>query len=375
MPEDEFDSITKLASSCLDVPVSLISFIDKDRQWFKAKTGTDLCETSRDISFCGHALHDTGVMVVENADKDSRFFDNPLVTAQEDAIKFYAGIPLIFDKKYALGTLCLLDMKPREFSDKDEYMLTQLGKHVEKLIELRVANQKIKLQQEVLVEQHEKLKEFAGVISHDMKMPLANIIVTSDILKAKYASLLDEDGLVYLSYLKDNSMSLSEYINNILEYYQSDKIDANDRQEFDVNELLENIVEILNIDDKCEIEFPEDNHIISSNRAALAQIFLNLITNSLKYNDKDNMTIKIGCKVTPSKIYFSVEDNGVGIPDDMITKIFDLYETLGSQDRKGNKGHGIGLSMVKKICEKLGGGIKVKSKVGEGTQFDFWVKA
>ena len=180
MPEDEFDSITKLASSCLDVPVSLISFIDKDRQWFKAKTGTDLCETSRDISFCGHALHDTGVMVVENADKDSRFFDNPLVTAQEDAIKFYAGIPLIFDKKYALGTLCLLDMKPREFSDKDEYMLTQLGKHVEKLIELRVANQKIKLQQEVLVEQHEKLDEALSMIEEAVAaQPQSGYIIDS----------------------------------------------------------------------------------------------------------------------------------------------------------------------------------------------------
>lgn len=375
LPEDEFDAITKLASSCLKMPVSLISFVEKDRQWFKAKTGTDICETSRDVSFCAHAIHNDNVMVVENADEDPRFVDNPLVTNTENPIKFYAGVPIILDKQYALGTLCLIDTKPRQLSDGDIDMIKQFGKHVEKLIELRMANQKIKLQKELLSEQHEKLKEFAGVISHDMKMPLANIIVTSDILKAKYSENLDDQALVYLAYLKDNSLSLSDYINNILEYYQSDKIDANDRQEFDVNEMLESIVEILNIEDKCDIEFPHDNHIINSNRAALAQVFLNLITNALKYNDKEFIEIKITSKVKKDSVEFSIWDNGMGIPKEKQTQIFDLYETLGSADRKGNKGHGIGLSMVKKICEKLGGGITVCSEPGEGTKFTFHIAA
>ncbi len=373
LPEGEFDMLTQMASKYLNAPVSLFSIIDSDRQWFKSRVGTDICETPRDISFCAHAIKKPELYVVENADEDPLFAKNPLVTAKENAIKFYTGVPIIIEGKYTIGTLCIIDYKPRVLTVEEKELLKNLGKQIEKLIELRLLNIKTMLQQKELQVQHERLKEFAGVISHDMKMPLANLIITSDILKKKYSAILDKDGVKYLDYLKTSSLSLSDYISNILKYYESDGLVKESKTTFDIFELLEEIIEILHINEQSGINLPEYNLMLHANKPALEQVFLNLFTNALKYNDKETTEIQVDCYEDDNRYHFSVEDNGKGIAPEKVHLIFNLYETLDAIDKKGNKGHGVGLSMVKKICESLGGTIKVTSEVGRGTRFDFCI--
>lgn len=111
-PEQRFDTIVQFAASEFEVPICLITLLDGKRQWFKARVGLDACSTAREISFCGHAILQTDVMVVPDALGDPRFFDNPLVTS-EPHIRFYAGAPLTMPSGHALGTLCLIDTKPR----------------------------------------------------------------------------------------------------------------------------------------------------------------------------------------------------------------------------------------------------------------------
>lgn len=126
-PEERFDRITRLASQLFDVPISVISLIDKDRQWFKSHHGLDTSETSRSASFCGHAILQPDIFHVADAHQDKRFFDNPLV-AGDPKIRFYAGIPLHAPGGEALGTLCLIDTKPRQFSDADKELLRELAR-------------------------------------------------------------------------------------------------------------------------------------------------------------------------------------------------------------------------------------------------------
>lgn len=114
----ELDRITRLAAQFFDVPIALVSLVDSDRQWFMSKVGLDAPQTGRDISFCGHAILSTAPLVVENAQLDSRFAGNPLVVG-EPHIRFYAGQPIRSTKGLALGTLCLIDRRPRIFS-RDE---------------------------------------------------------------------------------------------------------------------------------------------------------------------------------------------------------------------------------------------------------------
>ncbi|WP_123069864.1 GAF domain-containing protein [Massilia aurea] len=117
-PEERFDKIAQFAASEFDMPIVLITLLDVERQWFKARVGTDVCETGRDLSFCSHAILSDATMVVEDALQDPRFADNPLVTGAPH-IRFYAGAPLALPSGLRLGTLCLIDRRPRTLDALD----------------------------------------------------------------------------------------------------------------------------------------------------------------------------------------------------------------------------------------------------------------
>ncbi|CAO3362278.1 response regulator [Azospirillum melinis] len=128
-PEPEFDNITRLAQHFFRTRIALVSLIDRDRQWFKSRTGLEATETHRDFAFCAHAILDDGVLVVPDATKDRRFAGNPLVTG-DPHIRFYAGAPLVADGR-KLGTLCVIDDRPRDgFDAREAETLAQLARLV-----------------------------------------------------------------------------------------------------------------------------------------------------------------------------------------------------------------------------------------------------
>ena len=129
-PEERMDRITQITSNMFDVPIALVSLVDSDRQWFKSCIGLNASETSRDISFCGHAILQGNVFFVKDTFNDERFYDNPLVTG-EPKIRFYAGCPLEHENGSRLGTLCIIDRQPRAFSEEDAQLLKELATLVE----------------------------------------------------------------------------------------------------------------------------------------------------------------------------------------------------------------------------------------------------
>ena len=124
-PEERFDRLTRLAKRVFNVPYSTISMIDDQRQWFKSIQGLSLCQTSRDISFCAHAILFDEILYVENALKDERFHDNPVVTG-DPKIRFYAGCSLNVNG-FKMGTFCVFDKKPRAFTAEDRQLLKDLA--------------------------------------------------------------------------------------------------------------------------------------------------------------------------------------------------------------------------------------------------------
>ncbi len=129
-PEERFDRITRLAKRIFGTPIALVSLVDRNRQWFKSRQGLEARETPREISFCGHAVAQNELLVVADAALDPRFRDNPLVTGAPN-IRFYAGCPVRAPNGSALGTLCIIDTTPREFSAEDRAFLCELGSMID----------------------------------------------------------------------------------------------------------------------------------------------------------------------------------------------------------------------------------------------------
>jgi PAS domain S-box-containing protein len=141
-PEESFDRLTSLAAAICDVPISLVSLVDVHRQWFKSKVGLAVDETPIEVSFCKHAIAKETLMIVEDATKDHRFASNTLVTG-EPSIRFYAGYPLIDPQGHALGTLCVIDRKPRKLTELQKGALKTLAEEV--MYQIKARQQQLKL--------------------------------------------------------------------------------------------------------------------------------------------------------------------------------------------------------------------------------------
>jgi len=173
-PEQEFDEIVALAASVCGSPMSLISLIDADRQWFKAKLGVDLQETSRDLSFCAYAILGRDLMVVPDATRDSRFATNPLVLAPA-GIRFYAGAPLVTADGHSLGTLCVVDAEPRRLNFEQLQALRALARQVTAQLELRQCAQQISRVSSQKSVADQRVDEFAELVRAQLRGPLADV--------------------------------------------------------------------------------------------------------------------------------------------------------------------------------------------------------
>lgn len=142
-PEAAFDSMVKLASYICQTPLAAISLVDENRQWFKSIVGVDAKETPRDVAFCAHTILQSDPLIVPNALDDDRFFDNPLVQGGLN-LRFYAGVPLVTPNGYRLGTLCVLDQKPREITPEQLDAVKTLADNIMAYLELRLSHKQIR---------------------------------------------------------------------------------------------------------------------------------------------------------------------------------------------------------------------------------------
>jgi len=181
-PENEFDEITFLASQICGTPISLISLIDENRQWFKSRQGLEVAETPREHSFCGHALNEQDkILIVQDSRNDERFHDNPLVLGDPNVV-FYAGIPLVTPKGNSLGTLCVIDRVPRELDQSQIKALKALGNQLEKLLEYRISLFKLNNSEKRLNEINVTKDKLFSIIAHDLRGPIGGIKSLIDIL-------------------------------------------------------------------------------------------------------------------------------------------------------------------------------------------------
>lgn len=369
LPEEAYDDITKIASEICQKPISLVSLIDSDRQWFKSHFGLEATETSRDLAFCAHALHKPDeILEVPDSRKDQRFINNPLVEGEPNVI-FYAGAPLVTPEGYTLGTLCVIDNKPGKLDQRQKTVLKALANQVVAQLELRKKISQLEQTKKELKEANSELEQFAHVASHDIKSPLTKIIAFAQLLKKKYSDQFDNEGSNFLNIIEKNTLVLHTLVDGILDYTKQTRTDISKTKNVDTKKLIQDSIDISAIPEHFSIKLTGHFPMLKINNAALQQIFLNLINNAIKYSDKEKGLLTIEYKKANSFHIFRFQDNGPGIDTKNFDKIFTMFQTLGKKDRFGQKGSGIGLATVKKLIEKMQGNISVSTNPGKGTTF------
>jgi signal transduction histidine kinase len=372
--EPEFDEITSLASEICQVPISMITLVDEERQWIKSAANLPVREMPRGNAFCAHAiLFPNDPFVVTDMREDPRFRDHPFVKG-EPHIVFFTGIPLTNPEGFALGTLCVLDKRPRILSESQIRALQILARQVIHLLELRKANFRLQSMKAMLEARNDELNQFAFVVSHDIKSPLASIVLSTEMLREQFGKDIDEDNDQLLKVLNRSSLKIRNLVDGILAYYRAEWAITEGAESFELKSFLFSIVEMLRMNNAASIQFPQEERQIYMNKTVLEQILVNLLQNALKYNDKKEPRIEVLFSEDESNYSFMVRDNGRGMAREEQEKIFELFTTLKQNDRFGVQGSGIGLSIVKKLVTKLSGEIHLKSVPGEGSEFSFYVK-
>ncbi len=213
-----------------------------------------------------------------------------------------------------------------------------------------------------------ELKDFAHIVSHDLKAPLRGIASLAEWISTDYADKLDEQGKEQMNLLIGRVVRMQNLIDGILQYSRIGRVKEK-KDVVNLNELVSEIVDMVAPPENISVTVENELPTIECERTRIMQVFKNLISNAVKYMDKPQGQVKIGCIEENGFWEFSVSDNGPGIEEKHFERIFQLFQTLPSHDK--SESTGIGLTVAKKIVELYGGSIWVRSKVGEGSTFFF----
>jgi len=219
------------------------------------------------------------------------------------------------------------------------------------------------------------LKKFAGTAAHDIKSPLATIVMVADLFSHQYVDKLDAQGMEFLEMINSSALKLTNFIDGILEYSQNSWLLGEDKESVNIQESVNELIQLIDPMGKVRFTFnSQSESTIYTNKVALDQIFLNLLVNAIKYNDKGEVQISILVEDLREFVKFNIIDNGPGIAKEDQQRIFQIFETTTNTDKSGVKGTGIGLATVISLVEGLGGTITLSSVIGQGSNFEFTIR-
>ena len=394
-PEPNYDDLTRLAAQICQVPIALISLVDADRQWFKARVGLDPAETPRELSFCAHAIAEpqTDVFVVPDASADPRFAANALVTGAPH-IRFYAGTPLVTHDGWALGTLCVIDRVPRQLTPDQLHALTTLRRHILDALELRriIARQNtviadldetrrhLDVARRTAEEATRAKAEFLATMSHEIRTPMNAVIGMTTLLRDTPLSPAQRDSV---DVIQSSGEHLLTVINDILDFSKitSGKLTL-ESVPFSLPACVAAAVRLLvarATEKKVAIRStlaPGTPETIVGDVTRLRQILVNLLSNAVKFTDRGAITVDVSARAQPdgsSELTFRVCDTGIGIPAARLPHLFQRFEQADSSTTRTFGGSGLGLVISRHLAELQGGKLWAESTPGVGSVFHFTI--
>ncbi|TAF56377.1 MAG: sensor histidine kinase [Sphingobacteriia bacterium] len=366
--EDEFDDVVKLAAMICQAPMALISLMDAERQWFKAKWGIAAQEFPRDISFCGHTLlAEAEIFEVPDAQADEKFLDNPLVTG-EPYIRFYAGVPLVSKNGFRMGTLSVMHTEPGELTAEQVQVLQILSRQVVKLFDQKLLNRQLEKQGHKLQQQMEMQNRILSIIAHDVRNPIGAV---KSIIELNARKILSQQDSVELMNMAGKQIDGTvELLNNLVDWgsmqmrgkgFESEKVHVRTL----VSNMFKSFEVMSSLKSNIMVNLVDEDLFVRSDINAMRFILRNLISNANKFTTEGVITVY--AQKEGQQVMVSVSDTGVGMNAEMQKKLFDGEHYQSTTGTGNEKGSGLGLILTKDFVEMLQGTIKVESQLEKGT--------
>lgn len=352
--EITFDKIAFLAAQIFNTPIAQITFVDDDRVFFKTNISPlNAIEIDRKDSFCSTAILNDGVTLFEDLLAEPSLQENPFVTMQ-NGVRFYAGAPLTTIEGLKLGTVCVLDVKPRKVTLKQLEMLETLSSIVMDELELKLATRKALHTQ----------TEMMNRIVHDLKNPNTTISLSAELIKKKA-----NDPKIVIDFadrIKNASNNVLTCLNNLLDLSQIENANFKlEIKEIDILEVLKQVkrnFELLALQKKQTVTITNNcNTIVLADAKRIQEAFENLMSNALKYAHI-NSEIKVNVSAIENNLIVEFKDQGQGLTEEDMNKLFVKFAKLSAIPTGKEHSNGIGLSIVKMLIELHSGKVWAESK-------------
>jgi signal transduction histidine kinase len=358
--------------------------VKQDTVEVQVKNGNALSTETLSMAVAMYAYRTAEIVVLENACQAGDFIADDVIVKQQ--LKSILCLPLLKQQR-TLGVLYLENnLIPAVFNQQqieltklltaqaaialeNTLLVAQMKQNHEQIqsfneqLEHRVAERT-----EALNKVNEELKNFAYVVSHDLKAPLRAINQLAAWIEEDYASSFDEEGRSQMSLLRSRAKRMHDMIDGILQYSRIGRM-KEAVELVDLNELVANVIEAIAPPDHIKIEIQENLPSVYAEKQRIYQVIQNLLDNAIKYNDKKQGLISLSYEEREQDWCFCVQDNGMGIDKPYQQKVFQLFQTLAPRDQQDSTG--IGLSLIEKIITNWGGKIWLESQLGEGCRFFF----
>jgi signal transduction histidine kinase/HPt (histidine-containing phosphotransfer) domain-containing protein len=375
-PEPAFDDLVHVVAAMLGVPMALLSLIDEHRQWFKARVGLEITETPRGLAICSHAISDDAgdVLVVKDMRDDRRFADHPSVTT-DPGMRFYAGAPLVTSDGFALGTLCVVDNRPRELTPEQLTVLRALARQAVAQLELRRYTEELRAAHEELREVDRRKSEFVGTVAHELRTPLTSIGGALRLLEAGVVGKLDEEPQELVRIARSNTDRLIRLVND---YLDLERIEAK-KMELVLEPVAPRTIVEAAVDaargmaDAASVTIacgePPDVRVLASPDRAV-QVLVNLLSNAVKFSSPGGRVL-LDAESTAAGVTFHVRDHGPGMSAEQSAKLFEKFQRLDETHTRGKSGTGLGLAISRALAREMRGDLGCDSEVGVGSVFHF----
>jgi signal transduction histidine kinase len=366
-PEEDFDDIALLASEICQTPMGMVSLVDRDRQWVKAKIGVDFAEVPRELSFCAHTITGAEVLEVSDARDDVRFADNPYVAA-EQGLRFYAGAPVVLDGVHAVGTVCVFDWEPRTLTASQRRALRSLARHASVQLESRRYARHAAEIADRLRELDQMKDTFLVSVSHELRTPLSSIVGYLEVLlEGDYDAGTTRR---FLSVMRRNSDRLLRLVEELLLVSRlTEKGLELDREDLDLTEALRGALE--GVREQAE---QRDVRLIDRSTGPVAargdgrrlgQALGHLLDNAVKFTDAGGEVVVQAHRGDQPGV--TIADTGMGIAEKDLPHVFEHFYRGKAAEVMAVPGPGLGLAIVRAIVDAHQGTVRLQSEPGVGT--------